>query len=701
MRFLRLICVATLAAAASACLNDPQVAPSTTASAAMEIPAAAPANKVTFVQWTDPHLFDAGTIRTGQGALEAALDNRAALHWAVIETNRLTITERRSIDFVVVTGDLGLHNVILPDPEGGRAQPCECPHGHASGHGPVAPVTLAEAANEIARELRALLVRNVYMVPGDADLCNADARDLHRWAQFVLALRREIAVQQYRAAGTLADASEVTPAMIDSAHPQVVDLTYTAERLLIARDPRLLAAHERLSPQPVTLPPVPSLGGITLLGLNSAFLAPHADAAITKANQRAAIGELSFVHSRIPKNGPFVLFTHVPDVPPSPTAIRRPSAKTQPVADANAGWALGEALHGNRKARELWIDDIVGAAGLIGVFGGHFHLDSRDPYPQTLPLASLTPPEGFAKFWWAPPLAAESHRPGEKSARGMLLVSVGATAGTRIGTDQPEPTPLWYATVDQSKVAEGDQLLTLARLAEERRDFAGATTTYSEALKHADPAIRASAMRGLIRVQRQPQWLWQLIGVVPKVSVAVQYPGVFAGAGLLVLLIVFLRWLSRRLVLLPAVDLDKDGPTAWVGAEIAMAQQEIVARLRREADAHRISRVHSGFAITAPAAEMTSIADKVPNVLGADAGGIVAFFASIWRYFGWTVKPAVVRQDLQPNKRITIIATRRFAWLDSGAWRATEEHPDVAIAIKTAARKVAAQIIGVQFSKKR
>src|SRR5215471_14418075 len=58
------------------------------------------AHRVTFVQWSDPHLFDAGGNRHGEGIVEEQLDNWAALHWAVLETNRLVLEEHRPIDFV-------------------------------------------------------------------------------------------------------------------------------------------------------------------------------------------------------------------------------------------------------------------------------------------------------------------------------------------------------------------------------------------------------------------------------------------------------------------------------------------------------------------------------------------------------------------------------------------------------------------------
>src|SRR5580704_8318149 len=54
------------------------------------------ARHITFVQWTDPHVFDAGKGRTAEGVREEELDNWAAFHWAVLQTNRLVLTEHRS-----------------------------------------------------------------------------------------------------------------------------------------------------------------------------------------------------------------------------------------------------------------------------------------------------------------------------------------------------------------------------------------------------------------------------------------------------------------------------------------------------------------------------------------------------------------------------------------------------------------------------
>jgi len=73
------------------------------------------AGHVTFVQWSDPHLFDAGAARKREEIEEEQLDNWSALHWAVLQTNHLA--KERQIDFVVLTGDFGLYNVEMDLPD--------------------------------------------------------------------------------------------------------------------------------------------------------------------------------------------------------------------------------------------------------------------------------------------------------------------------------------------------------------------------------------------------------------------------------------------------------------------------------------------------------------------------------------------------------------------------------------------------------
>jgi hypothetical protein len=85
---------------------------------------------------------------------------------AVLETNRLVLSEHRDIDFVVITGDFGLENVLLST----ETKRTSCPGNKPCEEGPIPTVPIAAAADEVARELNALLVKRVYLVPGNNDL---------------------------------------------------------------------------------------------------------------------------------------------------------------------------------------------------------------------------------------------------------------------------------------------------------------------------------------------------------------------------------------------------------------------------------------------------------------------------------------------------------------------------------------------------
>src|ERR1700733_4146724 len=203
---------------------------------------------LTFVQWSDPHLFDGGASRRGEGIEEEKLDNWSALHWAVLQTNRLVIEDHRTIDFVVLTGDFGLYNVKMPDfknKNGAIEDDGRCIRDPKEGPGPAIPFD--EAVRLVAQEFRALLVKKVYLVPGNNDLCDEDPRDRYRYATFVLALQRTVReLQKERkddlnaAAKRVMEEQKRTQAKNPQSNlpgepppqPEIVDLTFTLEDLL-------------------------------------------------------------------------------------------------------------------------------------------------------------------------------------------------------------------------------------------------------------------------------------------------------------------------------------------------------------------------------------------------------------------------------------------------------------------------------------
>jgi hypothetical protein len=318
--------------------------------------------RITFIQWSDPHLFDAGAPREREGVEEERLDNWSALHWAVLQTNRFIVEDRREIDFIVLTGDLGLYNVKidLPDLQDAKGQvrhDQNCARDPREGPGPAIP--LDEAARQMARELLALRVKKVFLVPGNNDLCDEDPRNLYRYATFVASLQQAIQKQEDE---RRADLKSVAESLLKEqqargitnptsglpveppAPPRVVDLTFTLSRLFEAnpndaRVPALTAQMDdgKQALAPITKPSdaescgtgIPALTyvkGFCLLGLDTSYFKAHADSS-GKANAIQPIantqiaGAIDRLNTQIKAGSGnlYLLFTHIPDIEdPSP-----------------------------------------------------------------------------------------------------------------------------------------------------------------------------------------------------------------------------------------------------------------------------------------------------------------------------------------------------------------------------------------------
>ena len=347
---------------------------------------------LTFVQWTDPHVFDAGKGRHAEGVREEELDNWAAFHWAVLETNQLVLAEKQNIDFVVITGDFGLENVQLPDEQSTATENNGCHNRKATDEGPIDRVPLADAAASLARELDALVVKQVFLIPGNNDLCDENPNDLPRWAWFVAALQRDleklhdqrIASLNESAGGKLLSA--VAPPAVN-----VVDLTDSLALLSDRKDlhhgnnPHTLAlfASGPVPPDPAHEAP-PDVNGIKLLGLDTAFFKNSQ----TPAEADIA-AEIKRVGQQIKPGESYLVFTHIPDLndPYVPAG-----------SQAKPSWGLTD------KQRNDWKTQILGQSGVLGIFAGHFHVANRDLYPHNF-MYSRPDELTAAKLWLAPPLA--------------------------------------------------------------------------------------------------------------------------------------------------------------------------------------------------------------------------------------------------------------------------------------------------------
>jgi 3',5'-cyclic AMP phosphodiesterase CpdA len=653
-------------------------------------------SRITFVQITDPHLFDAGWGRHGEGIQEEALDNRAAFDWSILETNRLLLSEARPIDFVVITGDFGLENLQLPANGNIPANKCQCPKRALHEEGPAAPMSLDDAAEEVARGLSALLVKEVLLVPGNNDLCDENPHDLHRWAEFVFALRKALQQQQHLHSVALQssypqDKLRASPPAV----PQIVDLTYSLERLYRDRDPRILALYVGTKGPGDVPSDALSINGISLVGLDSAYFKPHADAKLQQVSSDASSKEMEFVRQLIKPGGSYLIFTHIPDI----TDPYRGSTG----ADRGSSWKLPSIT------RKLWHDEILKRSEVIAVFSGHFHSANQAIYPHNFDYANPKPDELAAnKIWVAPPLAAKYQvsQPLGQTARGALFVSITGNGASRVSPDdgeQVKSSPIWFTTLDQKAATDGDDKLTQARSEEREGHWDEATKWYVAALGASNPRVRASASQGYARVRlASDSWWWGVGKYFPPIRWLFMAPYRFAEGFGVVLLVILIRWRRKRVFILKPDELTTGAPGAWFGREMVNAEAELVRRLEREGLAHQAGGRYRGtFLLTAPSSAFDSVISSVVAVQGVDVKGLVAFLLALWRYFGWRAESGLAVS----GNTVSGLTSRRWGWLSRGCWSESAEvasagtpNTDLTKALTQVARRLALRIVGVSFS---
>jgi hypothetical protein len=486
---------------------------------------------LTFVQWSDPHLFDGGASRHHEGIEEEKLDNWSALHWAVLQTNRLLTEDHLNIDFVVITGDLGLYNVKMPDfrdKNGAIQDDGSCVRDPTEGPGPHIPFD--EAVQSVAQEFRASLVKRIYLVPGNNDLCDEDPRDRYRYAAFVLALQRTVRQQQNKrqddlniAAKALIDnqkRSKVKNASFSSPSdaplpPKIVDLTFTLEALLhgqlgdarsapldniLSKDEKARYLQSSPSDQRQcssnSVDGLPIIKGFCLLGLDSSYFKAHVDSRsvqrkIQDAADKASIRAMDSLSTEVKPGGSYLLFTHIPDIE-DPYPGRK--------SDPGSSWLLPVG------AREKW-KDVLNREELVAVFAGHFHSRDRRIYPHNFSYVKSLDPVVAQKFWLAPALAAkyQTEPPGVETARGIVLFQV---TGKEVAAKVEPPgtvvrgLPIWFSPLDPNPTLASDfyRQLKLGEMYEHAGRGELAESAYRKAVDTASGTERDIALHHLERV---------------------------------------------------------------------------------------------------------------------------------------------------------------------------------------------------------
>jgi hypothetical protein len=667
--------------------------------------------RITFVQMTDPDLFDAGGLRHGPGIEEEALDNRAAFHWAILETNRLVLAEHRTIDFVVITGNFGLENVELPAIGNlPGAMKCYCPKRTKGKEGPIAPVPLHEAAEEVARDLDALVVRNVYLVPGNSDLCDESPGDLHRWAEFVVEVRRALG-RQAAARKAALEASFPREAVDNRllSPPDVVDLTYSLERLYNQKDERIRALLETTN-DAGRVPDPPEFGGIRLVGLDSAYFRPHAVKAIQEASIGGSKKEMDFVAGRIKKYGSYIVFTHIPDVQ-DPDQGRE---LTNLVPDRASSWKI------SAEARKEWYGRIIGQSEVIAVFAGHFHTSRRELFPHDFSYSKPAANETTAaKMWVAPPLSVRYQWtvPPAKTARGMLLVTVATNGAIRVSPEDAEEvksTPIWFSTLDQKAATDGDDKLVQARAEQRDSHWDTAGDLYAQALASSDSRTRASAMQGFERARRVTRtWWWRWGKYFPpfrwwdihhRGTVWALVIFIFVLIGLVTVILGHVRRFRGRARVNTPTSIAENSPVSLFAAQIPLAALDVRQRWKRAG----LDFLSGGTTLLSlPSAVADQISQTLPEVYKINVGKYLAFLLALGGYFKWQVDsqlaycpdpPAKAGTPPGPAGRMRAFATLRWGWINRATLAVTCKATGP-LDCERAAYAIAARVLGAAVTK--
>jgi hypothetical protein len=656
---------------------------------------------VTFAQITDTHLFDAGNKRHGQAIYEEALDNRAALHWGILEINRIDATVRR-VDFVVFTGDWGLENVHLPgDPP--QQRKCKCPRPPGLNEGPVPAIALDSAVNEVANELQALVVTSVFLVPGNNDICEGDPRDLHRYAEFVLKL-------QERLPG------------------RVTDLTHSAELLNARGDARLADFIKANGPSSVVvgIPPEPAsdeVQGVHLLGMNSASFEQRFKYSLVGPDAPGHPGyELGRAETAIKNGQSYLIFTHMPDLkdpaPRPPRSGSVTSAKdtmSNPVAANQPAWDL------DSRDLQAWEDKVVARTEVLGIFAGHLHSSDRSIYSaasEKHPLATRT--SVAAKTWVAPPMAVKDQfaPPDGRTARGFLLATITGTGATSV-------RPYWYVTLDQNAASEGDATLAEAHAEAQEGNWDNASQKYAEAMKSSDSRVRASASLGYVDARAVMRtWWWQIGKFFPPLRWMIIHPvrTVLVIGALLAFLGLFrpLRWIWEGVFrVLRALLMSRFG-----GSALVLIPKKLTETTNAELFASELSHGSRDVAdvlewdglnifagtdtlLTLPSELTETLIKALPEEIGSvKIRTIAEVLLAIVRYFGWRVEsqvgfcpttPAAPGGAAGPSGEMRAFATLRWAWITKENWSLARPARD-ANDVSETAYALAARILWETFA---
>jgi hypothetical protein len=253
----------------------------------------------------------------------------------------------------------------------------------------------------------------------------------------------------------------------------------------------------------------------------------------------------------------------------------------------------------------------------------------------------------------------DSKKPPQQSKCGLIgrscrntfwVVTDAKFSGTGVIRVPTSPNPPQPCDNQAKAEREGRVVLWRAQAASEDKDWENAQGLYAEAMKSCVPDIarKAHAEYNGVRLL-SARWWWGTPVVTPILRRFVRYPWtswiffglllVFLAALLLWVLLLWLRFgegdFSGEARLLLPSKLTEDGLPELFAAEIYRASQDVDECLKGASKDYFAGALNL---VSAPYAELETLTDKLPEILGVSFGKWAGFFLAVPRYFSWRVE---------------------------------------------------------------
>lgn len=414
--------------------------------------------QVSFVQITDPHLYDDG---------QEAAENKRALIDCVTKIDNM-LSEGADYKFVVITGDIGIEKLIKPLIE----QKEKAPNAEEVDRIRRAiDSRVTEAALDVANVLAPSRIKVWLFLPGNNDLIDEKPDTINYYREFMKQLRTALPGKKVVDLCPTDDPDSGVFTWDDSFffvgfNNASFKNNNDAKRISSGTDTAAIMAAEDSSKLPVT---------------------PTTNEQLKNVQQ---------VIDRINKAGshPVYVFYHIPEID-DPHAVLDADGKDLPgnrTLLPSDGYAWSSWFVDGR-VRRRW-NQVVADNRVNGLFAGHFHDWRRDTYQNYHWLVTpqyLSP--SLSKLYICPPIAVKRQDDKASQARGFQSVSID-------GRGRVKANVVWYDAVQHSFADQGDRQLVLGKIYEDNAEFANAEAAYTKALDSNSPPVRQKASESLERV---------------------------------------------------------------------------------------------------------------------------------------------------------------------------------------------------------